>query len=59
MLVDAIVTGNLDVRGAFMPARLVFAPMPLRFLLVATEFLRYLIGIDDMYGSRSDAKESV
>ena len=59
LLVEAIVTGNLDVRGVFMPAWLLFAPMPLCFLLVAAEFLRYLIGIDDMYGSRTDAKESV
>ncbi len=59
LLVEAIVTGNLDVRGVFMPAWILFAPMPLCFLLVAGEFLRYLIGIDDMYGSRSDVKESV
>ena len=59
LLVEAIVTGNLDVRGVFMPAWILFAPMPLCFLLVASEFLRYLIGIDDMYGSRSDIKESV
>jgi TRAP-type C4-dicarboxylate transport system permease small subunit len=59
LLVEAIVTGNLDVRGVFMPAWILFAPMPLCFLLVAAEFLRYLIGIDDMYGSRSDVKESV
>ncbi len=59
LLVEAIVTQNLDVRGVFMPAWLLFAPMPLCFLLVAAEFLRYLIGFDDMYGSRSDVKESV
>ena len=59
LLVEAIETKNLDVRGVFMPAWLLFAPMPPCFLLVATEFLRYLIGIDDMYGSRTDVKESV
>ena len=59
LLVEAIETQNLDVRGVYMPAWLLFAPMPLCFLLVAGEFLRYLIGIDDMYGSRSDVKESV
>ncbi len=52
-------TGNIYFRGVFMPAWLLFAPMPLCFLLVAGEFLRYLIGIDDMYGLRSDVKESV
>ena len=59
LLTEAIDTGNLDVRGVDMPAWLLFAPMPPCFLLVAGEFLRYLIGVDDMYGSRSDVKESV
>jgi TRAP-type C4-dicarboxylate transport system permease small subunit len=58
LLVDAIQTQNLDVRGVDMPAWLLFAPMPLCFLLVAVEFFRFLIGIDDMYGSRGDVKES-
>ena len=58
LLVDAIETQNLDVRGVDMPAWLLFAPMPPCFLFVAAEFFRYLIGIDDMYGSRGDVKES-
>lgn len=56
---EAIVTGNLDVRGVDMPQWLLFVPMPPCFFLVACEFFRYLIGIDDMYGSRTDVKESV
>ncbi len=59
LLAEAIQTQNLDVRGVDMPEWLLYAPLPLCFLLVATEFFRYLIGIDDMYGSRSDVKESV
>jgi len=58
LLADAIQTQNLDVRGVDMPAWLLFAPMPPCFLLVAAEFFRFLIGIDDMYGSRGDVKES-
>ena len=58
LLVDAIQSQNLDVRGVDMPEWLLLAPMPPCFLLVAAEFFRYLIGIDDMYGSRSDVKES-
>jgi len=42
-----------------MPQWLLFAPMPLCFLLVACEFIRYLIGIDDMYGLRTDVRDSV
>ncbi len=33
--------------------------MPICFALVAIEFIRYLIGIDDMYGSRTDVKEGM
>ena len=58
MLVEAIQTQNLDVRGVYMPEWLLFAPMPPCFLLVAIEFFRYLIGVDDMYGLRTDVKES-
>ena len=58
LLAEAIETQNLDVRGVDMPGWLLIAPMPPCFLLVAVEFFRYLIGIDDMYGSRSDVKES-
>ena len=59
LAVEAIESGNLDVRGVDMPQWLLFVPMPPCFGLVAAEFFRYLIGIDDMYGSRTDAKDSV
>ena len=58
LLADAIHTQNLDVRGVDMPEWLLLAPMSPCFFLVAVEFFRYLIGIDDMYGSRSDVKET-
>ncbi len=58
LLMEAIETQNLDVRGVDMPGWLLIAPMPPCFLLVAIEFFRYLIGIDDMYGSRGDVKET-
>lgn len=59
LLTEAIETQNFDVRGVDMPEWMLFAPMPPCFLLVATEFFRYLIGVDDMYGSRTEAKDSV
>ena len=37
----------------------IYAPMPISFVLVAIEFIRYLVGIDDMYGSRTDVKEGM
>lgn len=41
---EAIVLGNVDVRGIDMPYWLMFLPMGPCFILVALEFLRYLIG---------------
>lgn len=59
LLIDAIQSGTLDVRGVDLPQWALFAPMPLSFFLVAVEFGRYLIGIDDMYGDRTDVRESM
>jgi len=59
LLIEAIRTGSLDVRGVDLPQWALFAPMPLCFILVAVEFGRYLIGIDDMYGDRTEVRESM
>lgn len=59
LLIETYSQGMLDVRGIDMPQWLLFAPMPLCFLLVAVEFGRFLIGIDDMYGDRTDVRESM
>jgi len=59
LLIETLRSGSLDVRGVDMPQWLLFAPMPLCFFLVAVEFGRYLIGIDDMYGDRTDVRESM
>lgn len=59
LLIEAYTMGALDVRGIDMPQWALFAPMPLCFLLVAIEFGRFLIGIDDMYGDRTDVRESM
>ena len=37
----------------------IYAPMPISFVLVAIEFIRFLVGIDDMFGSRTDVKEGM
>jgi len=59
LLIETYTEGMLDVRGIDMPQWLLFAPMPLCFLLVAVEFGRFLIGIDDMYGDRTEVRESM
>jgi hypothetical protein len=33
--------------------------MPIGFGLLAIEFLRYLLGFDDMYGKRTDVREGM
>jgi TRAP-type C4-dicarboxylate transport system permease small subunit len=57
LLLDAIAHEEIDTRAADMPMWSLLAPIPLCFLLVAIEFLRFLLGFDSMYGSRSDVKE--
>lgn len=59
LLIDAIRSGDLDVRGVDMPEWLLYLPMPPSFFLVAVEFGRYLIGIDDMYVHRTEVKDSM
>ena len=59
LLLGAIESGNMDVRGINTPQWTLYLPMPLAFLLVASEFGRFLIGIDDMYGDRGDAGETM
>jgi len=59
LLLEAIQSGDLDIRGVSMTLWTLYLPMPLASLLIAIEFGRYLIGIDDMYGDRGDAGETM
>ena len=59
LLVEAIEDEMIDERGADMWLWTLYFPMPFAFALVAVEFLRYLIGFDDMYGRRTDLKEGM
>lgn len=58
LLITAIAKNQIDTRAVDMPLWSLLAPIPLCFLLVAIEFLRFLLGFDSMYGSRGDVKES-
>lgn len=49
----------VDVRSIDMPQWILFGPMPVCFFFVATEFARYLIGIDDMYSQSVAEREGV
>lgn len=58
LLITAIQQGQIDTRAVDMPLWSLYAPIPLCFLLVAIEFLRFLLGFDSMYGSRTEVRES-
>lgn len=57
--IEAIDSGLFEERSIDIPIWLLYIPMPGAFFLVATEFLRYLVGIDTMYVDRTEAQDSV
>ena len=59
LAVEAFVDEAMDERGIELELWWIYAPMPIGFFLVAVEFMRFLIGVDDMYGSRTDVKEGM
>ena len=59
VLVESIERGTLDIRAEEIPLWYLIFPMPFCFALVAVEFGRYLIGIDSMYGDRTEVRENV
>ncbi len=56
---EAFIFEEMDDRGADFPLWTLYLPMPFGFFLLAIEFFRFLIGIDDMYGSRMDVREGM
>ena len=56
---NAWVRELLDLRSIEMPEWLIYLPMPVCFFLVAIEFARFLIGIDDMYDKNIEEREGV
>lgn len=59
LLLSAWQNDMVDVRSVDMPLWALYCPMPICLLFVATEFARYLIGIDDMYSQSVEERESV
>ncbi len=59
LLINAFVEQKVDVRTVDMPQWVLFLPMPLCFFVVALEFGRYLIGVDDMYSQSIVEREGV
>jgi TRAP-type C4-dicarboxylate transport system permease small subunit len=52
LLIDAFYAHSFDERSIDIPTWLLYLPMPLSFFLVATEFIRYLLGFDTYYALR-------
>ncbi len=59
LLLESIESGRFDERSIDIPMWLLYAPMPIGFFCVATEFARYLFGIDQFYQERTELKDSV
>jgi hypothetical protein len=59
LLMEAIADEMIDERGVDMMLWTLYFPMPIGFGLLAIEFLRYLLGFDDMYGKRTDVREGM
>ena len=59
LAIESFVDEAIDERGIELELWWIYAPMPIGFFLVAVEFIRFLIGFDDMYGSRTDVKEGM
>jgi TRAP-type C4-dicarboxylate transport system permease small subunit len=59
LLIEALQSGEIDMRSMEIPIWILFVPMPLCFFMLACEFIRYLIGIDDMYSQDLLEREGV
>jgi C4-dicarboxylate transporter DctQ subunit len=59
LLVAAIQSGQFDERSIDIPGWLLYAPMPISFLLVAFEFMRYLLGYDRFHQDLTVVKDTV
>lgn len=59
LAIEAYVDEAIDERSIELELWWIYAPMPIGFTLVAIEFIRYLFGFDDMFGSRTDVKEGM
>ena len=57
--IEAIKTGEQDLRSVDMPKWLLMAPFPIGFSLVAVEFSRYLLGFDTYYSNKATSGESL
>ncbi len=58
LLIEALQRGEIEIRSLDAPRWIIFAPLAVGFLLMATEFLRLLLKSDSVFISAADQKES-
>lgn len=59
LLEEAFLDEMIDERGVDMLQWTLYLPMPICFGLLTIEFLRFLLGYDDMYTKRVEAREGM
>ena len=59
LTIDAVLSGEMDIRGEPQPLWLLLVCLPVSFSMVAIEFFRFLVGVDTMYTSRTEVRENV
>ena len=57
LLIEALQRGEIEIRSLDAPRWILFAPLSLGFLLMATEFLRLLIRHDSVFPGDDDRRE--
>jgi len=58
LLIEALQRGEIEIRSLDAPRWILFVPLAVGFLLMATEFLRLLLKSDSVFASAADQKES-
>ena len=58
LLIEAFQRGEIEIRSLDAPRWILFLPLSIGFLLMATEFLRLLLKSDSVFASATEQKES-
>lgn len=58
LLIEALQRGEIEIRSLDAPRWILFAPLAVGFLLMATEFLRLLLNSDSVFASATEQQET-
>lgn len=59
LFIESYQRGETDIRSIEIPRPVLFAPMVVSFILMAIEFLRYLVGPESLYTGKVGEQDSV